>query len=128
MRTPKIIKARSEGNQFIAIQHTAPRIQFGVDLWVPWNSPFHVLRESFPLEALLRQFRNWCRPNPDFLWGFVVPPDCMRLSAKKAAHRFSQLVPRSKEIRESDRLFRGFLPRKTTPRDLCQATVIVKLP
>jgi hypothetical protein len=33
----KIIKARSEGNQFIALQHTAPRIQFGVDLWQSWN-------------------------------------------------------------------------------------------
>jgi hypothetical protein len=31
------------------------------------------------------------------------------------------------EIRESDRLFRGFLPKKTTPRDLYQATVIAKL-
>jgi 16S rRNA C1402 (ribose-2'-O) methylase RsmI len=27
----------------------------------------------------------------------------------------------------SERLFRGFLPRKTTPRDLYQATVIAKL-
>jgi hypothetical protein len=27
----------------------------------------------------------------------------------------------------SDRPFRGFLPRKTTPRDLYQATVIAKL-
>jgi hypothetical protein len=26
-----------------------------------------------------------------------------------------------------DRLFRGFLPRKTTPRYLCQATVIARL-
>jgi hypothetical protein len=30
------------------------------------------------------------------------------------------------EIRESERPFRGFLPRKTTPRDLYQATVIAK--
>ena len=43
------------------------------------------------------QFRNWCRPNPDFLWSFVWPPNCMRLSAKKAAHRFSQLVPRCRK-------------------------------
>jgi hypothetical protein len=45
----------------------------------------------------LWQFRNWCRPNPDFLWTFVGPPNCMRLSAKKAAHRFSQLVPRCRK-------------------------------
>jgi hypothetical protein len=32
------------------------------------------------------------------------------------------------EIRGSDRLLRGFLPRKTTPRNLYQATVIAKLP
>ena len=32
-----------------------------------------------------RAVRNWCRPNPDFLWSFVGPPNCMRLSAKKAA-------------------------------------------
>jgi hypothetical protein len=32
------------------------------------------------------------------------------------------------EIRESERAFRGFLPRKTTPRELYQATVIAKLP
>jgi hypothetical protein len=31
-------------------------------------------------------FRNWCRPNPDFLWILVVPSNCMRLSVKKAAH------------------------------------------
>ena len=30
------------------------------------------------------------------------------------------------EIRESQEPFRGFLPRKTTPRDLYQATVIAK--
>jgi hypothetical protein len=30
------------------------------------------------------------------------------------------------EIRESQGPFRGFLPRKTTPRDLYQATVIAK--
>jgi hypothetical protein len=32
------------------------------------------------------------------------------------------------EVRESDRPFRGFLPRKTTPRDLYQATAIANLP
>jgi hypothetical protein len=31
------------------------------------------------------------------------------------------------EIRESDQPFRGFLPRKTTPRYLYQVTVIAKL-
>jgi hypothetical protein len=31
------------------------------------------------------------------------------------------------EIRESDRPFRGFLPRKTTPRDLYHTVVIAKL-
>jgi hypothetical protein len=36
----------------------------------------------------------------------------MRLSAKKAAHRFSQLVPRSKEIREATDLFVVFLQEK----------------
>jgi hypothetical protein len=40
----------------------------------------------------LEQFRNWCRPDPDFLWSFMGPPNCMRLSAKKAAHHFSQLA------------------------------------
>jgi hypothetical protein len=30
------------------------------------------------------------------------------------------------EIRESEVPFRGFLPRKTTPRNLYQATVIAK--
>jgi hypothetical protein len=35
-------------------------------------------------------------------------------------------MPRLQEIRD-DRPFRGFLPRKTTPRDLYQATVIAKL-
>jgi hypothetical protein len=30
MRTAKIIRARSEGNQFIALQHTAPGMQCGV--------------------------------------------------------------------------------------------------
>jgi len=30
-------------------------------------------------------------------------------------------------VDRSDRPFRGFLPRKTTPRDLLQATVIAKL-
>src|SRR5271168_2327689 len=32
------------------------------------------------------------------------------------------------DVHESDRPFRGFLPRKTTPRDLYQSTVIAKLP
>ena len=31
-------------------------------------------------------------------------------------------------VDRSDRPFRGFLPRKTTPRDPYQATVIAKLP
>ena len=85
----KIIKARSEGNQFIAIQHTAPRIQFGVDLSQSWHSPFHVFWGSFP----------WKRCKSSFAIG----------------------------VDRSWRPFRGFLPRKTTPRDLYQATVIVKL-
>jgi hypothetical protein len=33
---------------------------------------------------------------------------------------------RAQEIRESQEPFRGFLPRKTTPRDFYQANVIAK--
>jgi hypothetical protein len=33
---------------------------------------------------------------------------------------------RAQEIRGSKKAFRGFLSRKTTPRDLYQATVIAK--
>jgi hypothetical protein len=54
----------------------------------------HVYEVFSPGKAALGQFRNWCRPHPDFLWSFVGQPNCMRLSAKKAAHRFSLLVPR----------------------------------
>src|ERR1700691_3783860 len=44
------------------------------------------------------QCRNGSRPNPNFLWIFAGPPNCMRLSAKKAAHRFSPLVPRCRKF------------------------------
>ena len=41
---------------------------------------------ALAIAAALSRFRNWCRPNPDFLWSLVVPSNCMRLSVKKAAH------------------------------------------
>jgi Formate/nitrite transporter len=66
----------------------------------------------------LEQFRNWCRPNPDFLWSFVGPPNCMRLSAKKAAHRCSQLVPRCRESGEAIGLFAVFSQGKPHSRSL----------
>jgi hypothetical protein len=47
MRPPKIITARSDGNQFIALQHTAPRIQFGVDFWLGWAG-LHSTPSGFP--------------------------------------------------------------------------------
>ena len=50
------------------------------------------------------QFRNWCRPNPDFLWILVGPPNCMRLSAKKAAS-FLPASAALQEIREAIGLF-----------------------
>jgi hypothetical protein len=53
-------------------------------------------------------------------------PSCMRLSAKKVAHHCFRPVLRSKEIRGGDRPFRGFLPRKTTPRDLYRASYFQK--
>ncbi len=75
----------------------------------------------------LRQFRNWCRPNPDFLWIFMGPPNCMRLSAKKAAHRFSQPMLRCRKSGKRS-TFSWSRRAGTTPRDLYQATVIAKLP
>jgi hypothetical protein len=59
----------------------------------------------------LKQFRNWYRPKPDFLWSFVGPPNCMRLSVKKAAHRFSQLVPRCRKSGERQ-AFSWFSPKE----------------
>jgi hypothetical protein len=55
----------------------------------------------------------------------MVPSNCMRLSVKKAAHHCPRRVPRAGNP-GSHVAFRGFLPRKTTPRDLHQATVIAK--
>jgi hypothetical protein len=62
---------------------------------------------------------------PDFLWSLVVPSNCMRLSVKKAAH-IALGECHAQEIRGSHVAFRGFLPRKTTPRDLFETTVIAK--
>jgi hypothetical protein len=73
----------------------------------------------------LERFRNGCRPNPDFLWSFVGPPNCMRLSAKKAAHHFSQLVPRCRKSGQRT-AFSWSRLAGTTPRDLYRATVIAK--
>jgi hypothetical protein len=72
-----------------------------------------------------KQFRNWCRPDPDFLWMLVELPNCMRLSAKKVAHHCSRPVLRCRKSGKRQ-AFRGFLPRKTTPRELYRAMVIAK--
>jgi hypothetical protein len=49
----------------------------------------------------------------------------MRLSVKKAAHVALGLC-RAQEIRGSHVAFRGFLPKKTSPRDLYGIRVIAK--
>jgi hypothetical protein len=54
-----------------------------------------------------------------------VPSNCMRLSVKKAA-LIALGECHVQEIRGSPVAFRGFLPRKTTPRDLYETTVIAK--
>jgi hypothetical protein len=43
----------------------------------------HVCGEE---RRMLQRFRNWCRPNPDFLWGLVASANFMRLSLRKGAH------------------------------------------
>src|SRR5271156_1899336 len=45
----------------------------------------------------LQHFRNWCRPNPYFLWMLVEPPIYMRLSSRKVAHKCSQSVLRGRK-------------------------------
>ncbi len=49
---------------------------------------------------LPQRFRDWCRPNPDFLWNFSRPQNCMRLSSKKAAPECSRLVQRCRKSGE----------------------------
>src|SRR5271168_2372276 len=61
--------------------------------------------------TIARQFRDWCRPNPDFLLIFLGRPNCMRLSAKEAAHRFSQLVTRCRKSGERQ-AFSWFSPKE----------------
>jgi hypothetical protein len=63
---------------------------------------FCKLRQS---RLLVQRFRNWFRPNPDFLWSLVVPSNCMRLSVKKAAHNCSRLVPRCRKSGKAKDLF-----------------------
>jgi Protein of unknown function (DUF4019) len=52
----------------------------------------------------LMQFRNWCKPNPDFLWRLVEPRNYMRLSVKKVAHNCSRSVLRRRKPGERQAL------------------------
>ena len=56
------------------------------------------------------------RGSPDFLRAALNGGNDVRLSLRKGAHAASSNAVRQ-EIRESQRAFRGFLPRKTTPRE-----------
>src|SRR5579862_6369603 len=70
---------------------------------------FKLLKMYLYLEFIshlgLQRFRNWCGPNPDFLWNLVVPSNCMRLSSKKAAHYYLRLVPRCRKSGKATQLF-----------------------
>src|SRR5271154_4605787 len=59
----------------------------------------------------LEQFRNWCRPKPDFLWRLVEPRNYMRLSVKKVAHNCSQPVLRRRKSGERQ-AFSWFSPKE----------------
>jgi hypothetical protein len=50
----------------------------------------------------------------------------MRLSVEESRTQLPSASAALQEIRGSEGPFRGFLPRKTTPRDLYEATVIAK--
>src|SRR5271156_2352686 len=60
----------------------------------------------------LQHFRNWCRPNPYFLWMLVVPPTCMRLFLRKVAHNCSRPVLRGRKYGEATDLYVVFSQRK----------------
>jgi hypothetical protein len=77
-----------------------------------------ITRESHGRFAGSGQLRNWCRPNPDFLWRFVGPSNCMRLSAKKVAHRCSRPVPRCRKSGKREAFLWFSLKQNHTSRSL----------
>ena len=58
---------------------------------------------NFQLRTL-ECFRKWCRPNPDFLWSFVGPPNCMRSRLAGTSHA-TLASAALQEIREAIGLF-----------------------
>jgi hypothetical protein len=56
-------------------------------------------------------FRNWCRPNPDFLQRLVEPRNYMRLSVKKVAHNCSRPVLRRRKSGDRQ-AFSWFSPKE----------------
>ncbi len=66
----------------------------------------------------LEQFRNWCKPNPDFLWRLVEPRNYMRLSVNKVAHNCSRPGLRRRKSGERQ-AFSWFSPKENhTSRSL----------